>query len=65
MRPPFSKKRLSLTKDGKVKLKLRKNYYTGETHVLFEPVEFLRRLAALVPPAYPFNEWRWTQALIC
>ena len=50
MRPPFSQKRLSLTPQGKVRLKLRKPYYTGATEVLFQPLDFLKRLAALIPP---------------
>jgi hypothetical protein len=50
MRPAFSQRRLSLTPDGKVRLKLRKPYPTGQTHITFEPLEFLRRLAAIIPP---------------
>ena len=49
LRPPFAQKRQSLLPDGKVRLKLRKPNYTGQTDVVFEPVEFLRRLAAAVP----------------
>jgi len=49
LRPPFAQKRLSLLPDGKVRLKLRKPFYTGQTDVVFEPVEFLRRLASAVP----------------
>ncbi len=51
MRPPFSQRRLSLSSDGRVRLKLRKPYHTGQTTVVFEPVDFLRRLAAIIPPA--------------
>lgn len=50
MRPAIANKRLSITPDGKVLLKLRKSYYTGQTQVQFEPVAFLRRLAAIIPP---------------
>jgi hypothetical protein len=49
LRPPFAQKRLSLLPDGRVRLKLRKPFYTGQTDVLFDPVEFLRRMAAAVP----------------
>jgi len=49
LRPPFAKKRLSLLPDGKVRLELRKPFYTGQTDILFDPVEFLRRLAASIP----------------
>lgn len=48
-RPPFSLKRLSVTKDGKVRLKLRKTYFTGQRDVVFEPLDFMRRLAAITP----------------
>lgn len=50
-RPPLSHERLSITATGKVCYRLRKSYYTGQTEVVLEPVAFLRRLAALVPPA--------------
>ena len=49
LRPPLSQKRLSWTADGKVRLALRKPSATGRTHIVFEPVEFLRRLAAAIP----------------
>ena len=49
MRPPFAQKRLSLLPDGKVRLKLRKPFYTGQTDITFEPVEFLKRMAAAIP----------------
>ena len=38
------------TPDGKVRLKLRKPYYTGQTEIVLEPREFLRRLIATIPP---------------
>ena len=50
IRPAFAQKRLTLTEEGRVKLKLRKPYFDGRTEVVFEPVAFLRRLAALIPP---------------
>jgi hypothetical protein len=49
LRPPFSQKRLSLTPDGTVRLQLRKPWHTGQRDIVFEPVEFLRRLAAGIP----------------
>jgi hypothetical protein len=49
LRPPLSQKRLSLTPAGKVRLALRKPLGTGQTHLEFEPVSFLRRLAASIP----------------
>ena len=54
MRPPFSQERLSLTDDGRVRLELRRPWPTadGVSSLIFEPVEFLRRLAALIPPPF-------------
>jgi hypothetical protein len=50
LRPPFAQKRLSLTSDGKVRLQLRKPYYTGQTEIVLPPQDFLRRLIATIPP---------------
>ena len=49
-RPALSEKRLSLTAQGRVSYHLKTPWRDGTTHVEFEPVEFLARLAALVPP---------------
>jgi len=49
-RPAFSHKRLELTKSGKVAYKLRRPSHTGQTHVVLEPLAFLKRLATLIPP---------------
>ncbi len=49
-RPALSQRRLSRTETGKVRYRLRRPYYTGQTEVVFEPEAFVRRLAALVPP---------------
>ncbi len=48
-RPAVSTKRLSLTRHGKVRYELKTPYDDGTTHVLFEPLDFISRLAALVP----------------
>lgn len=48
-RPAVSEKRLSLTAHGKVCYQLKTPYRDGTTHVLFEPMDFIARLAALVP----------------
>jgi hypothetical protein len=50
LRPPFAQKRLSLTSDGNVRLKLRKPYYTGQSEIVLPPQDFLRRLIATIPP---------------
>jgi hypothetical protein len=48
-RPAVSEKRLSLTSTGKICYELKTPYRNGTTHVIFEPVDFIARLAALVP----------------
>ena len=48
-RPAVSEKRLALTKDGRVRYELKTPYRDGTTHVIFEPLDFMARLAALVP----------------
>ena len=48
-RPAVSAKRLSLTTQGKVRYELKTSYRDGTTHVIFEPLDFIARLAALVP----------------
>jgi len=42
--------RLSLLPDGRVLYALKNRWRDGTTHVAFEPVDFVARLAALVPP---------------
>jgi len=39
---------LSLTSQGKIRYELKTPYRDGTTHVIFEPVEFIARLAAPV-----------------
>lgn len=48
-RSAISEKRLSLTAQGKVRYALKTPYRDGTTHVIFEPLDFIARLAALVP----------------
>ena len=48
-RPAISEKRLSLTPNGNVRYQLKTPYRDGTTHVIFEPLDFVARLAALVP----------------
>jgi len=48
-RPAVSEKRLSLTRGGNVRYQLKTPYWDGTTHVIFEPLDFIARLAALVP----------------
>src|SRR5690606_32690393 len=49
-RPAVAADRLSLTEQGLIRYRLKTPYRDGTTHVLFEPLDFLARLAALVPP---------------
>jgi len=49
-RPAVAEERLALTERGDVRLQLKTAYRDGTTHVVLEPLDFLARLAALVPP---------------
>jgi len=48
-RPAVAEPRLSLTERGEVCYTLKTPYRNGTTHVVFEPLDFIARLAALVP----------------
>lgn len=48
-RPPIALERLSIDGDGLVVYELKHPFRDGTTHVLFEPLDFMARLAALVP----------------
>ena len=48
-RPAIAEKRLSLTPNGNIRYQLKTPYRDGTTHVIFEPLDFIARLAALVP----------------
>lgn len=49
LRAPVAVERLHLTDDGQVRLSLRRPWRDGTTGFVFDPVEFLGRLAVLVP----------------
>jgi len=53
-RSPFSQERLSLLPDGRVVYKLAKPWPgpTGRTELVLDPIDFLRRLAALIPAPF-------------
>jgi len=59
LRPPIATERLHSssaaarheTADGQVVYELKRPWSDGTTHLVFEPLEFLGRLCALVPPA--------------
>ena len=48
-RPALALERLSVTDHGKLRYALKQTYSNGTTHFLFEPLDLLARLAALVP----------------
>jgi hypothetical protein len=48
-RPAIANKRLTRTRGGEVVLQLTTPYLDGTTHLVMTPLEFLQRLAALVP----------------
>jgi putative transposase/transposase-like zinc-binding protein len=49
LRPPVAEERVSSTTDGHVRLTLRRRWTDGTTCLLFDPVDFLARFAALTP----------------
>ena len=49
-RPPVATERLSELPDGRILYRLRHRWRDGTTHVVFEPLDLVARLAALVPP---------------
>jgi len=49
LRPPIAQDRLQLTPDGRVAVALKTAWADGTTHLLFEPVELLTKLAVLTP----------------
>jgi ribosomal protein S27E len=48
-RPPVATKRLSVDERGRVVYRYKRPFRDGSTHVVLEPIDFLARLAALVP----------------
>jgi hypothetical protein len=48
-RPPVALDRLSMLADGRLKYRLKRRWRDGTTHVIFEPLELIEKLAALVP----------------
>jgi hypothetical protein len=52
LRPPMAQDRLRRTGDGRIRLTLKTPWADGTRHLLFEPVEFLEKLAALIPRSH-------------
>jgi hypothetical protein len=48
-RPAVATERLSVLPDGRLLYRLRHRWRNDATHVVFEPLEFVAKLAALVP----------------
>jgi len=48
-RPPIATKRLSVDAQGRVVYRYKQAFRDGSTHVVLEPLDFMARLAALVP----------------
>ena len=49
LRPPLAQERIERTTDGKVVLRLRRTWQDGTRAICFEPLEFLEKLAAMIP----------------
>ena len=48
-RPAVSAERMALTNQGNIRYALKTPYRDGTTHIILEPLDFMARLAALVP----------------
>ena len=62
LRPPIAIERLKFLSDGRLLYRLKKQWRDGTTHIIFEPLELMERLAALVP-APRFNLIRYRGVL--
>jgi hypothetical protein len=49
LRPPLAEDRLHASTDGEIWLRLRRQWADGTTHLRFDPLELLERLAVLTP----------------
>ena len=49
LRPAVAQDRLRLTEDGRIVLELKRPWQDGTSHLVFEPLDLLARLAALTP----------------
>ena len=49
LRPPLAQDRVQLRADGRVLVELKTGWRDGTLHLLFEPIEFLEKLAAIIP----------------
>jgi hypothetical protein len=51
-RPPFAMDRLELLDDGRVRYRLKKPWLDGSTHLVLDPIMFMKRLASFIPLPY-------------
>jgi hypothetical protein len=49
-RPSIAQDRLAWTAEGRISYKLKRPWPDGRTHLVMEPVAFLRRLVGIIPP---------------
>jgi hypothetical protein len=61
-RPPLATERLTLLHDGRLLYRLKHRWQDGTTHVIYEPMGLMERLAAPVPPPR-FNLTRYSGVL--
>ena len=56
--PPLATERLSRLPNGRLLYRLKRRWPDGTSHMIFEPLDFVAKLAALVPPPR-FNSVRY------
>ena len=61
-RPPVAAERLSVLPDGRLLYRLKRRWRDGTSHVIFQPLELIEKLTALVP-APRFNLVRYSGVL--
>jgi hypothetical protein len=49
LRPPVVQDRLEMLEDGRILLELKTPFWDGTTHLLFEPLELMEKLAGVIP----------------
>jgi Putative transposase len=49
LRPPLAQNSVRLRGDGRVLVELKTVWHDGTSHLLFEPIKFLEKLAAIIP----------------
>jgi hypothetical protein len=50
--PPIAQDRIAELPDGRISLQLKTPWADGTTHVVYEPLDLIAKLAALVPRPY-------------